>query len=227
MSSAALQSAAVLQPPPYAARVLFLGANGSGKSALAAQMLASGYRWVVIDSKGDFPAVRPFHVVRSPDGWAWRWPHEHLLYRPAPEYNRGAWLDETLRRLFVRAQKEGRKKPFVVYVDEALYLARTGHVQWLSALAVSGRSLGVGLWTASQRPKWIPVEVRSEAWRTYVFYLQHAADEREVVADSKGLLTEEDMQAAAVDYSFYELKRGNAGRLEVRHFPPVRIQGGK
>ena len=218
-----MSTGAILEPPPYAARVLFLGANGSGKSMLASAMLASGYRWVVIDSKGDFPAPRPFRLVRSPDDWHWRWPADHMLYRPRPEWNRGAWLDEVLRRQFVRAQREGRRRPFVVYVDEALYLARTGHVQWLSALAVSGRSLGVGLWVASQRPRWIPVEVRSEAWMTFVFYLQHRADEKEVVADSKGLLSEDDMQRAAVDYSFWQLKRGQAGRLEVRHFPAIGI----
>ncbi len=214
----------ILQPPSYSERLLLLGANGSGKSVLASGMLGAGYLWVALDSKGDFKAPDPHVTLRTPQDRRWRWMRDRpILYRPKPEYNNGAWLDLVLRGLYFRAQREGKKRPFVVYVDEALYLAKTGHTQWLAALAVSGRSLGVGLWVASQRPKWIPVEVRSEAWRTYVFFLQHKEDEKEVVRDSKGLITEEDLQRAAVDYSFWELRRGKAGRMEARKFPPLAV----
>jgi hypothetical protein len=214
----------VIEPPSYQERVLFVGANGSGKSRLAAAMLGAGYRWVAIDLKGDFPAPKPYVVVRTPDDWRWRWVRSKgILYRPKPEYANGPWLDAVLHRLYVRGQREGKRKPFVVYVDEGLALSRGGHTQWLSTLAVAGRSLGVGLWVASQRPRWIPVEVRTEAWRLYVFYLQYEEDEREVMKLSKGLISEEDFRRAKVDYSFWELRRTKGGKIVARHYPPLAL----
>lgn len=216
---------AILEPPDYKERVLIVGANGSGKSVLASALLGSGYdSWFVIDSKGDFEPPKPYRIVRHPDDWRLRvWPNVPTLYRPRPEYNNGPWLDEMLRRLYVRAVKYGKRHPFIVYVDEALYLARTKHVQWLAALAVSGRSLRVGLWVSSQRPVWIPVEVRSEAWRWYVFYLSYQQDEEEVLKYSKGRLQLPDLQSLSVDHSFYELRRGKGGKVGAMRFPAMRL----
>lgn len=203
-----------------------MGSNGGGKSKLAGQMLASGYpRSVSIDVKGDFDPPLDYDVLRSPSEWGWRNTDKHIVYRPKLEYMGGGWLNEVLFSLFERARKKGKREPFVVYVDEGLYLSKTGHTQALAALAVSGRSLNVGLWVASQRPTWIPVEVRSEAWRWYVFYLAYEQDEREVLRYAKGRISLEQLQEGTANYSFWEIKRGekSAGRLTINHFPPVRI----
>lgn len=203
-----------------------MGSNGGGKSVLAGQMLASGYpRSVSIDVKGDFDPPLDYTVLRSPDEWGWRNTDRHIVYRPKIEYMGGAWLEEVLFRLFERARKKGKREPFIVYVDEGLYLSKTGHIQSLAALAVSGRSLNVGLWVASQRPMWIPVEVRSEAWRWYVFYLAYEQDEREVLKYTKGRLSLAQLQEGTANFSFWEIKRGkqSAGKLTISHFPPVRI----
>lgn len=215
----------LLEPPVYQERLLLMGANGSGKSQLAGALLGSGYpRWVAIDSKGDFPAPQPHVVIRTPDDRRWSWNRDGgILYRPKPEYNTGPWLDEILRRLFLRAQKEGKTAPFVVYVDEALFLSKLGHTRWLSALAVSGRSLKVGLWVSSQRPAWIPVEIRTEAWRWLVFYLAYSEDEKEVLRYAKGQISPAQLQEAAVDYSFWELKRGKGGKVQATHFPALQL----
>jgi hypothetical protein len=216
---------AVLDLPKYEERVLFMGSNGSGKSVLAGAMLAAGgYDYVALDLKGDFaPPGQEIVVIRRPDDPRWRVGYRHIVYRPDPDHANGKSLDAFLRRLYLRAQKSGRRHPFVVYVDEALALAQTGHTQWLQALAVSGRSLGVGLWAASQRPRVIPVSIRSEAWRWYVFFLTYREDEEEVVRYAKGQVTIEDLERATASHAFIELKRGEGGRVLVRRWPPLRL----
>src|SRR5450830_1791515 len=46
---------ATLTRPTYKERILFIGENNCGKSTLARELLSSGYRYVVLDVKGDFP----------------------------------------------------------------------------------------------------------------------------------------------------------------------------
>lgn len=97
-------------------------------------------------------------------------------------------------------------------------------MQYLAALAVAGRSLGVGLWCASQRTKWIPVEVRSEAWRWYVFYLADEEDEEEVVKFAKGRLTIAELRAYCREYGFIELRRAARGGGESVVIPHGRLE---
>lgn len=212
-----------ISPPDYEERVLFMGTNGSGKSVLAREMLGAGYpRGVVIDVKGNFSLKQDFVVVRSPEDRKWRaFKSGWVVYRPEPPYNSGAELDDLLARLYMVARREGRKKPFIIYIDEALYLAKTGHVQALSQLAVTGRELRVGLWVASQRPKNIPVEVRSEAWRWYIFYLAYQDDEKEVMRYSKGRLSMDELEQGTSDYRFWEFRRQKGGHVSIRRFPPI------
>lgn len=222
----------LIEPPSYQERVLFVGSNGGGKTKLAGQMLAAGYpRTVSIDIKGDFDPPMDYRVATKPTELfpkfsLFRKDKEHVLYRPKFEYSSGRALDDVLKRLFERARKEGKKKPFIVYIDEGLYLATSSRTGTMRALAVTGRSLNIGLWVSSQRPKWIPVEVRSEAWRWYIFYLAFEEDEKEVLKYSKRRIRLSDLQSDEHDlYSFWEIKRGaqSAGRLSVDHYPRVLI----
>lgn len=211
--------------PDYQERVTFLGSNGSGKSVLAKELLSPHYpRIVVIDVKHDFEPYKPYTLIKKPNDWRWSFRVDgRILYRPSPEYNNGPWLDEVLRRLYLRAQKTGKKKPFIIYVDEALYLSKVGATQWLAALAVSGRSLGVGLWVSSQRPKWIPVEVRSETWRWYVFFLDYDEDAKEMVKYTHGRISVDELQEPKQSYSFWEIKRDTreGGKKIITHYPPI------
>ncbi len=215
----------LLELPTYHERVLLMGSNGSGKSVLAAHMLVAGdYDYVAIDLKGDFePPGGDFVVITRPDDPRWKIGYRHIVYRPEPEHADGKALDAILRRLYLRAQSSGKRHPFVVYIDECLALSESGATRWLQALAISGRSLGVGLWCASQRPRIIPVSVRTEAWRWYVFFLTYTEDEEEVLGYSKRQLTLEALEAGSVDHAFWELKRGAGGRVLVRHWPPLRL----
>lgn len=215
-----------------------MGANGGGKTKLAAAMLGNGDtypRGIAFDVKGDLQLEMPHTIIRRPDDWRWKWYARNdgwILYRPLPEFNTGPWLDEILRRIYMRAQKQYNsrarqaRRPFIVYIDEGLYLAKTGNVRWLSQIAVSTRSMGCGLWVASQRPKWIPVEVRSEAWRWYVFALSYMEDEREVSNYTKGKLSIEQLQRETADFEFFEIKRTGqtAGRLTITHFPKLQLE---
>lgn len=215
-----------LELPPYQARVLFLGANGTGKSELARHMLVAGdYDYVAIDTKGDFSPPHEHVTIHTPDDWRWRVGYRHIVYRPTPEFMDGKPMGEILRRLYLRARSTGKRKPFVVYVDEALAICRfPGAARWLQVAAVSGRGLKMGLWIASQRPRQIPVEIRSEAWIWYVFFLTYAEDEEEVVRYSKGQISVAQLESGTEDFAFWRMQRGHGGRILVRQFAPLRIE---
>jgi hypothetical protein len=222
-----------LTPPEYKERVLFMGENGSGKSVLARELLSAGYpRYVAIDSKGDFPTREGDVVIKDPQDKRWKSPPDHTIYRPPANFATGPWLSYILHLCYARAQREGKQKPFIVYVDEGYFLSRTGHTQWLAGLAVSGRSMGVGLWVSSQRPRWIPTEVRTEAWRWFIFHLGYDEDEAEVVkylklgagieAKRRGITM---LQEATENFSFIEVSRDpvRAGHRKIRRCPPVAV----
>lgn len=222
-----------LRPPDHDERVLFLGSTGSGKSVLARELLGAGYRrTVALDLKGDFEPIQDHRLVKRPpwdDSRAWR--ADHVLYRPrAHELRTGHSVDQVLRWLFARAQDEydsrarRPRKPRIVYLDESLLVAKSRHTQGISDLAVAGRALGVGLWVASQRPRWIPVEVRSEAARWFVFFLSYQDDEREVLRHVKGSLDLDQLHAGQQRYGFWEIRRDDGGgslSMRTTQFPPV------
>lgn len=229
-------TSAVLRAPSYEDRILFLGSTGTGKSQAARMLLGAGYRrWVALDWKGDFNPIGEYRLVEAPpweDRRAWR--ADRLLYRPKSSEHRSARsMDSVLRWLFERAQDDYDAKnrrpraPRIVYVDEALHLGKGRQTAALSDLATAGRSLGIGLWVGSQRPRWIPVEIRSEAFRWLIFFLAYTEDEKEVVRYAKGQLTEEQLQEGWQNHSFWELERleDSTGRLRVRarHFPPLSL----
>lgn len=218
-----------ISPPEYDERLLFLGSNGAGKSVLARQMLAAGYHRVrAIDLKGDFDLLQDHRVVREPGDWRGL-RHRHVVYRPKAPYDSGEWLDRVLMQWYREAQRtfdtkrKVQRNPTVIYVDETLALAHSRRTEALARIAVAGRALGLGLWCSSQRPVWIPVEVRSEAHRIYVFFLQYETDELEVLKYAKRQLTLEQLQAGMDHHAFWELRRSRAaaGRWEVRHLPPL------
>lgn len=221
---------AVLTLPDYKERVFIVGANGSGKSFLVARLLNVMPRWVAIDLKGDFGEDLNLEgtakVLTSVTDWRWRFFPKHyprIIYRPRTFDQ----IDALIGRLFMLAirlkKKYGPDHPyrFVLYCDEGLLQSRRLQTTWLARAAVAGRSLGLGLWVTSQRLSWIPVEVRSEQWRTYVFYLSSRDEEKEVIKLSKDRLTIPDLEALGADYSFYELKRNTGGKLTVTKFPKL------
>jgi GTPase SAR1 family protein len=215
-----------LSHPSYEERLLVLGENGTGKSVLLRELLGSGYaRSYSFDFKGDFEPIQAHTIVRKPDDRGWR--DRHVVYRPRPEFRTPAHVEEVLWWLYNRAQRtydekrHHQREPFILLVDET-YLFGRSHA--LASIAVAGRALGIGLWCGSQRPRNIPVPVRSEAHRIYLFPLGYTEDEVEALKYTKGQLTLEQLREGWENFSFWEIRRSrdSAGRRVVTHFPPVR-----
>ncbi|MCL4499970.1 MAG: hypothetical protein M1335_07005 [Chloroflexi bacterium] len=224
-----------IEAPSYQERVFFVGANGSGKTILASEMIRAYPRVVILDVKYDFPIPwqkDDYVILSRPPGiggagaLSWLtgdpWQSNHIVYRPRPPYDSGPWVTYWLDKMFERARKNGKKKPFVLYLDEGGWMAYSGSRLAMARVAITGRSIGIGLWIAAQRPRGIPVEVRSEAWRMYIFFLRNLDDRKEIIANvGDDVLTEYEIRATEGDYGFTEVRRREGGRMEVRRLPPV------
>ncbi len=219
--------ACTIPPPRAEERIVLIGTNGSGKSKMAEKLLGA---WtgpaVYLDPKGDFTPPGPATVIHKPFGSAWTFHAKgRIVYRPDPDYLNGPSWRGLFRMLWERARREGKKRPFLLYVDEAQYIAQQGAQRELANLAITTRSLGMGLICASQRPKWVPVEIRTEAWRWYVFYLTYDDDKKEVAAYTSGRLTAEDLDRDGDPFSFWEIRREgqHPSKLAIHHCKPVRV----
>jgi len=221
----------VIETPSYQERVLFLGANGSGKTILASRMIEPYPRAVILDIKYDFPipwAKDEYAVLTKPPGrggmgWLfdpWR-NHDRIVYRPGPPADSGPAITGFLDAMFQRGRREGKTHPFILYLDEGGWAAYAGAKMGMSRLAIAGRSLGIGLWISAQRPRGIPVEVRSEAWRTYVFYLRKSEDREELLSTLDDQAWPGMFAGTAEEYQFWEVRRGPGGRLTYRLMPPM------
>lgn len=228
-----------LVPPDYVERVLIVGKNGTGKSELTYELEAKGnYRKVVyFDIKQDCEPRPGFVVVRrGDDRWGWR--NRRIVYRPAP----GSWWRSdagwaaVLQRIFDQAgrdfdAKRGRSRaPIVVIIPEVL-LFGTRSQRVIGEIASGARKLEVLLIVETQRPKRIPVVLRSEAWRIYVFPLGYEEDELEVLKYAKGKLTMrelrglDDQVSEADPHPFIEIiLRGPKGaQITVRRCPSLAL----
>lgn len=223
---------AEIETPGYQERVFFVGANGSGKSVLASQMLAAYDDAIVFDVKGDFHVPWPegtYSVFTRPPNqgflnwFGWRSACSRIVYRPTRPYDSGKYAVAFLDWCFDRARRAKGERPFVLYLDEGGWMAYAGAREAIARLAISGRSLNLGLWIAAQRPRGIPVEVRSEAWRWYVFYLRSLADRDEIVSYLDYHITEQELESSTLDYQFWEIRRGQGGRMQYRRLPPIKL----
>lgn len=228
-----------LRPPDYVERVLIVGKNGTGKSELTYELEANGnYRKsIYFDIKQDCNPRPPFQLVRKGDD-RWGWRARRIVYRPAP----GSWWRTdagwafVLQRIFDQAgrdfdPKRGRSRaPVLVVIPEVLLFGPKAQ-RVIGELASGARKLEVLLIVESQRPKRIPVVLRSEAWRLYVFPLGYEDDELEVLKYAKGKLTLEqlreldDVVSEADPHPFYEIVlRGEHGaQITVRRCPSLAL----
>lgn len=249
---------AVIEPPDFEERVFFVGANGSGKTVLESALIENYQDVIVLDIKYDFPipptwkpvekvrekgeigyavATKPPGVKRSfferlkKDPWRSR----RIIYRPEPPYDSGQWITYFLDWVFRAARKrylKHHKWNLILVVDEGGWTAYSGAKIAMGRLAMTGRSLGIGFWVTSQRPRGIPVEVRSEAWRMYIFYLRNRKDRIEIM-DNVGeiwitgdkVLEEQDISQTPESYEFAEIRRVEGGRMVYRLMPPIAYKG--
>lgn len=195
-----------LTPPDEKERLLLVGKNGTGKSEVTYALEAAGkYRCTYFDWKGDcnphqFDAAgQPFAVVkRGDDSWGFR--NRRVVYRPAHGsfWRTDAGCAQILRRYLVRAshnydsKRRRSREPRILIIPEILLFGPLTQ-QVLAEIASGARSLELGLWVETQRPRRIPIVIRSEAWRIYVFPLGYRDDELEVLKYAKGRLSLEQL----------------------------------
>jgi len=142
-----------------------LGCTGSGKTILSEFLLSDMNRAIVVDPKLEFKL--PGYTRRFS---LWPWEKEfRLIWRPRRSD------DLKLAGLLRRAWK---KKNLTIYVDELQSLTDffPQATAVLSDVIRTGRSRRVSVWTATQRPAWVPRWFLSESRHKFVFTLLDKAD---------------------------------------------------
>lgn len=148
-------------------RVSAVGKTGSGKTHAMGQLLLWLPRLLVIDPKGGLS-----NAQRKEEGeYSW------LLDDVGTEGGKAAKRDIERGkpgRLRVPAPLDSNYEPWfkwayeqggiTVYIDEIYGVTGTKQAgNWLTALYSRGRGLKIGVWTATQRPSWVPRFMFSEA----------------------------------------------------------------
>lgn len=151
-------------------RVVLVGTTGSGKTTLL-KALVSSRPWVLLyDPKGEWEEPE-WYTVREASKLPSRL-RPRTRYYPHPHFLRDR---EDLDRFFWHAYYA---ENVIVVVDEAYLATLTG--TWMPpgyhACIAQGRSRGIGVWTATQRPFKIPQIILSESEHFFVFRLQAPQD---------------------------------------------------
>lgn len=179
-------------------RIALVGTTGSGKSTLARHLLAL-YPWVVIyDPKHEH---YDGYIVTSVDRLPKK-PLPVIIYQPRSQ---DITDPDELNRFFHWVYLRGNT---VLYVDEA-YLATNGGktmpLYYLACLA-QGRSRGIGVITATQRPNRIPQIILSECEHWFVFRL-NSPNDRYTVTEWTGIAADD---IAALDKrAWYYVRMGH------------------
>ena len=173
-------------------RIAIVGTTGSGKTVLAAHLLSGLTRVVVIDPKHTF----------NLDGFktGWQLPLFSKDYKLIVRPRRGQ--DERLGNLLYTLLGSGN---LIIYVDELATMVNSYKlsVEVLEEIARTGRERHVGLWTATQRPAWIPKIFLTES-ETYIMFQLRTENDRKYMA---GLMGDE-VRLPIEKYQFWYLAPG-------------------
>lgn len=154
-------------------RGLLTGQTGSGKSTLAKYLILPQPNLLIIDPKSEFALPeRDCRIVTELDKLSGR-RDDCIIYRPKPEDNEPERYDRLFKWVYERRNT-------FVYIDELTAVTRSplSYPMWLRAIYVQGRSLGIGILAATQRPTMIPLFAMSEAQKFWSFYLLLSGDRK-------------------------------------------------
>jgi DNA helicase HerA-like ATPase len=166
-------------------RITFLGQTGSGKSVLSRSLLKmarqKGWRIVIVDPKKDWMtylgkpmklAEKGLGTVDSPRLVSEFQPKLAVqLFQPL-EWNS---VCESFFKAIIAC------KNTIVYIDEITQLATATTVpREIKLIWTQGRSLNIGAWCSTQRPKGIPVIIKDQSEIWFLFRI-NSKDDRKVV----------------------------------------------
>ena len=84
------------------------------------------------------------------------------------------------KRLMEQYRRSNKKRRVFIYIDEAYSLLKYSRfvAEQVTLCVTAGGERGVGVLAATQRPRWIPVEMLSEITRYYIFRLDNGSDKK-------------------------------------------------
>lgn len=177
-------------------RAFFVGATGSGKTTLAKALMYGIPNVAIIDPKRTFDLPESWGAVITSDReFVEAWDDESpLIYRPGAEMLKDPEsMDWWFQWIFERGNT-------LAFVDEAMLLTRgTNPPLYYAACIQQGRELGIGMWSATQRPARVPIVLLSESEHVFAFRLRNP-DDRRRVADYTDYAI---MDKEARDHGFY------------------------
>ena len=177
-----LNSLKGLRPKPDQ-RMILVGATGTGKTTLARHLLRPFPTVIVIDSKctyGGSEGEPGYTMVHSPKSLrGLRSSIDFIQYRPDENHQTVADYDEVYKWCY-------RRQKLMIYSDEAFLVHHGSYApDWLRACVTCGRELGIGMITATQRPRGIDLRLMTEAEIFAAFDLRHR-DDRKRMAEMGG-----------------------------------------
>ncbi|AEJ41354.1 hypothetical protein TPY_3202 [Sulfobacillus acidophilus TPY] len=184
-------------------KVTIIGPNGSGKSFLALGYVAHMPSVIVHDPKHEIELPDFVIISRAEDMLR----HPRVIWRSpqlADPVDAGNWAGYAALQ----------RKHTCLYLDEAALVTTANRIgPWLRAAIITGRSQGVGVWAATQRPKDVSNLFFSEAHAILVSPLLVGFDVEKV----KGFVPEDYLSLRNKEFppfSFYAVRRGEKhGRL--------------
>lgn len=155
-------------------RLAIAGKTGSGKTYLARYLTRRIKRLVVCDSKG---TLQDWNLYDYDERAARRSlekgePARIRVLAPITD-DPGAYWDDIFQWAFEIGD-------LTIYIDEAYAITPPGKraPTYLNACFTRGREFGIGVWTSTQRPTWIPLFMLSESDHFFMFRLTLADDRR-------------------------------------------------
>lgn len=159
-------------------RLFICGKTGSGKTYLARYLTKSLKRLVVLDGKGTL-GTTDWRLTDWSDSIDLKDPESQFRLRAVPPLK--TELAEYWDSILLACLRAGN---ITVYIDElyAVCPPNKNPTPTLFACYTRGREFGLGVWSSTQRPVWIPLVSMSEAEHFFMFRLQLLEDKQRLAA---------------------------------------------